>query len=319
MQIKHLVPLALSCALLLSACGGSRKAAPEPAFQTQPFNALEACRTTTISRFARGAECPGAFLLFVSRQPAPEELLRGTQAALLAYQYAATERVLTVNNRDQPVLEYQMGPEDAPALHVFFTAFAVSGSSESIEAQCYAYDAMVEPKRCAALLDGFISQGLLRGEWPKGLAVSQPQESVAFEIAKRLVRLPAQCYTLGPLDIECKDGHVRLFVSDSADKLARMQQVDLEATRDDSLIAERPVPCTFEGVASTCHMRRFRLPYSDELLSFHASGVVRGTPLLLSCEVRKSLAKPVPGPICGQFFTFDPDVLEEPESLTREE
>jgi hypothetical protein len=298
--------LAFSCALVVVACGGAREAAPEPAFQKQTFNALEACRTTTLSRYARGAECPGARVLFVSRQPVPEEVLRGTQAALAAYQYTATERVLSVNNRDQPTLEYLMGREDAPVLHVLFTAFGLP-SGESIEAQCYDYGTMVEPKRCAALLDGFVAQGLLRGEWPKGLGDSQPQ------------RLPSSCYTLGPLDIECKDGHVRLYVSDAPDKLARMQQVDLEATGDPSLIAERPVPCTLEGVTSTCFMRRFRLPYGDELLSFHGHGLVRGTPLLLSCEVKKSLARPVPGPICGQFFTFEPDVLEEPQSLTREE
>jgi hypothetical protein len=204
-------------------------------------------------------------------------------------------------------------------LHVLFTAFARPGTSESIEAQCYAERGLVEPKRCAHLLDGFIAQGLLRGEWPPGLSVSQPQDPITYQVGAHAVRLPSNCYRIGPLDLDCKDGHVRQFVSDAADKLPRMQQVDLDATRDDSLIGERPVPCMLEGVPTTCVFRRFRLPYSDELYSFHASGVVRGVPILLNCEVKKSRAEPAPGPICSQFLALEVGALEEPQSLTREE
>ena len=305
--------------LLLSACGGGRSEQPTPQFQTQAINPLEGCRTTTISRFSRGAECPGAQMLFVSREPPAEELLRGTQATLVAYQYAPVERVLRVNGRDQPTIEYQMGEGDKPALHVLLTAFSLPGTSESIEAQCYAERGLVQPKRCAALLDGFIAQGLLRGDWPRGLSVSQPQEAIPFQVGAHAVRLPSNCYRIGPLDLDCKDGHVRLFVSDMADKLTRMQQVELAATRDDSMIRERVVPCSLEGVPTQCTYRRFRLPYSDELLSFHASALVRGVPVLLSCEVKKSRAQQLPGPICSQFFAFEEGALEEPQSLTREE
>jgi hypothetical protein len=316
MQMGHFLCVVV---LGLAACGGGQKKAPEPAFHTQAINPLEACRTTTMSRVSRGAECPGANVLFVSRESSADELLRGTQAQLVAYQYAPSERVLKVNGRDQPVLEYQMGEGETPALHVLFTAFSRPYSTESIEAQCYAEHGLVEPRRCAVLLDGFIAQGLLRGEWPRTLSASQPQESIDFHVGGHTARLPSNCYRIGPLDLDCKDGHLRLFVNDAADKLSRMEQVDLKATRDDSLIRERTVPCTLEGVATTCTFRRFRLPYSDELWSFHASAVVRDVPILLSCEVKKSRANPPPGPICTQFFAFEQGALEEPQSLTREE
>lgn len=316
MKIRQFV---WSLGLVVTACGGGQKEAPEPAFHTQVINPLEACRTTTISQVSRAASCPGAELLFVSRGSSAEELLRGTQAALVAYQYTPEERVLRVNGRDQPVLEYQMGSSSPPALHVLFTAFARPGSSESIEAQCYAEHALVEPKRCAHLLDGFVAQGLLRGEWPPGLSVTQPQDAIPYRVGEHTVRLPSNCYRIAPLELDCKDGHVRQFVSDTPEKLTRMQQVDLEATRDPSLIAERPVPCSLEGAPTTCIFRRFRLPYSDELYSFHASGVLRGVPTLLSCEVKKSRANPAPGPICSQFIGLEADALEEPQTLTREE
>jgi hypothetical protein len=304
----------LAMLLLLASCASQEKPAVlEQSFSTVGgINPLESCSTTEFSRFARGVECNGARLLFVSREPAPDALREHMQKALLSYGFTPAQRSLHVNGRDEPALEYVMGNVNQPVLHVLFTALAMPGTSESIEVQCYGFKERVEAERCQALLDGFIAQGLLRGEWPRSLSQSPRHESLTFDLAGRLVRLPASCSELSPFDIECQDGHVRVFVPNSPDKLAHLLEVDLAVTKDETMTREYTGPCALEGVETTCTLRRSRLPFSDELLSYRAVAMVRRQPVFMSCEVKASRAHPEPGPVCNQFFRFPEGVLNAP-------
>jgi hypothetical protein len=298
--------------LAIAACGGKAES-EEPVFRAaQGPNPFEICATSTFGRYSRGVRCKDMYVLLVSRDVSPDALLQGTRINLESYGFTPEAFTLRVNGREQPALEYKVGRADKPLMHQFMTALAVPGSGESIEARCYSYVGEVEPVRCQTVLDGFIQQGLYRGEWPRALATSPPRESLSLDLAGREVRLPSSCSELGPFDIDCQDGHVRVLAADIPEKLPKLLETDLEITRDDTLIGERTVPCSLEGVATTCTLRRSRLPYSDELLGYRATAVVRKQALLVSCDVKKTRATPEPGPICNQFFRFEEGVLQWP-------
>jgi hypothetical protein len=298
--------------LAIAACGGKDRV-EEPVFRAaEGPNPFEVCETSAFGRYSRGVRCKDMYVLLVSRNVAPEVFLKGTRKTLEAYGFAPDDLPLRVNNREQPAFEFKQGRAEKPLLHQFVTALSVPGSSESIEARCYSIVGEVEPVRCQTVLDGFIEQGLFRGEWPRSLATSAPRESIHLDVAGRDVRLPSSCTELAPFDFDCQDGHVRMLAAEIPEKLPRLLATDLEITRDDTLIGERSVPCALEGVATTCTLRRSRLPYGDELLSYRATAVVRSQALLVSCDVKKSRATPEPGPICGQFFRFEEGVLAWP-------
>ena len=298
--------------LAIAACGGKDKV-EEPVFRNaEAPNPFEVCETSTFGKYSRGVRCKDMFVLLVSRDAAPDALLKGTRANLEAYGLLPDDFPLRVNNREQPAFEYKLGRVEKPLIHQFVTALAVPGSSESVEARCYSFVGEVEPVRCQSVLDGFIQQVLFRGEWPRSLATAAPRESLHFDLAGRSVRLPSSCSELAPFDLDCQDGHLRMLAVDIPEKLPKLLAADLELTRDDTLIGERSVPCALEGIATTCTLRRSRLPYGDELLGYRATAVVRSQALLVSCDVKKSRATPEPGPICGQFFRFEEGVLNWP-------
>jgi hypothetical protein len=300
--------------LWLAACGTAPESS-EPIFRVKEGpNPLETCETRNFGRFTRGVRCKDLHVLLVSRDAPPAALHEGLRINLDARGFAPRVGTLRVNGRDLPALEYSMGTAARPVLHEHIVPLAVPGSSEPIEAHCYSFGGSVDTARCQSVLDGFIAQGLFRGEWPRVLAASAPRESLMLDVVGRQARLPSTCTELAPLDLECEDGHVRMLVPDDAQKLARLLEADLYITRSEPLIGERTVPCALEGVSTTCTLRRSRLPYGDELLSYHATAVVRGQPLLLACDAKKSRANPEPGPICGQFFRFEGDALVEPQA-----
>jgi hypothetical protein len=298
--------VALSLAI---ACGGKEKT-EEPVFRAaEGPNPFEVCETSAFGRYSRGVRCKDMYVLLVSRDVAPEALVQGTRINLEALGIPSEDTPLLINGRQQPALEYALGRADKPLLHQFVTALAVPGSGESVEARCYSYVGTVEPVKCQNVLDGFIQQGLFRGEWPRALATSAPRETRSLGLAGREVRLPASCSELGPFDIDCDDAHLRVLAADIPEKLPKLLAADLEITKDDTLIGERTVPCALEGVPTTCTLRRSHLPYGDELLGYRATAVVRGQALLVSCDVKKSRATPEPGPICRDFFRFEEGVL----------
>jgi hypothetical protein len=302
----------LAILLALAACGGKQEAT-EPVFRVaegpDPF---EVCETSAFGRYSRGVRCKDMFVLLVSRDVTPDAFLKGTRINLEAYGFAPDDFPLRVNGKEQPAFEFKQGRAEKPLLHQFVTALAVPGSSESVEARCYSFAGEVQPVRCQTVLDGFIQQGLFRGEWPRKLGTAAPREAIGFDLAGRVVRLPSSCSELAPFDFDCQDGHLRMFAADIPEKLPKLLAADLEVTRDDTLSGERTAPCALEGVATTCTLRRSRLPYGDELLSYRATAVVRSQALLVSCDVKKSRATPEPGPICGQFFRFEEDALVWP-------
>lgn len=297
----------------LAACGGSPPKVEESAFSSaRAFNPLETCKTTNFSRFARGAQCSGARLLFVSREPSPAELLERARLNLAGYGVEVDPHTLKVNGRDMNTLVYHMGDPAAPTVSAIITAFEVPGTTESIEVQCYAYGEGVDPKRCASLLDGFVAQGLLRGEWPGGLDEADSRDLVVMRVAGREVHLPSSCDELSPYEVDCKQGHVHLLEASEKESLARMREVSLQVTKHESLDREWIAPCLLEGMSAECTIRKYKLPFHDELWAFYATATVRNRPIMLTCDTRKSRVGTPPGPICGQFLLFEGSALEEP-------
>ena len=300
------------------ACGGASSQGEVKA-ATAVYNPLSVCRTSHMSRYARGAACPGANLLFVSREPSPSELLERTRLNLQSYGVSTKDEKLAIAGQQLPALSYVMGAPSAPTVGMLFTALPVPGSSESFEAQCYAYGAAVDPKPCTTLLQAFVDQGLLRGEWPRALSDARPQESIVVRLPGREVRLPWACDELAPLDVQCKEGHVRAFVASDPAHLPRIKEVELAGEADPTLVRQWAVPCRIEGVPTECTVRKYGLPFADELWAFYATAVVKNQPLFVSCNTRRSFSHIMPGPICNQFISFEDGALAEPTTKVIEE
>jgi hypothetical protein len=295
--------LALSCA---------KPPPPAPSFSAaRGFDPLEVCTTRSFNRYTRSVTCRDTELLFVSRADAPETLRENKRASLAAYGIPVEDRSLLLGGKDAPALGYHMGPFESPSVSVLFLALAVGGSQESIDAQCYRLGQPVDPKRCSTLLDAFVNQGLTRGEWPSTLAARDPQVPVTFDLVGREVRLPSNCDDVAPLELECRDGRLKLLVAESADQLPRILQTDLAAS-EGTLLRAWTAPCSVDGVSTTCSLRKQHVGFED-VTSVRAAVVLRDKPVMLACEAKRSRAAQPPGPICAQLFQVAPEAFAEPE------
>src|SRR4051794_23258444 len=198
MNMRSLTAGALSVAWV--ACGPGAKPPELQPLANETKELLSACYTTEMSRFSRGAQCPRARLLFVAREPNPREVVERMRLTLDSYGIASEPGTLHTGGQDTPSLSYVLGDPATPAVGVVFNAFAVAGSSESIEAKCFAYGARVDANACKTLLDAFVAQGLLRGEWPSVLSSSRSQEPLMVPLPGRDVRLPSACEELAPFE-----------------------------------------------------------------------------------------------------------------------
>lgn len=299
---------------LFAGCGGGEKKVSEHAFTVASgFNPIKECSTTSFGRFVRGASCPMAELLFISREPAPQVMLASMRAELTLLGMHPEERSLRINGRDQEALSVLYGTEEQPIVSSLATVLAIPGSSDSIEVQCYATDKRIDPKRCSSLLDSFIEQGLLRGEWPSVLNQAPARRSIEFNVAGHAVMLPGSCDELGLFDVDCPEGHVQMHILETPDQLQTSLGALLTHSKDETLALERELDCVVEGLPTRCSVRRFRLPYGDALHVYHAALTIRSVPTLLSCTTKQSRSGDLlPGALCSRFFAFDEGVLVEP-------
>jgi len=302
---------------LAPACGSSEKPAREHAFTVaSSFNPIKECSTTSFGRFVRGATCPMADLLFISREPAPQVMLASMRAELTLLGLHADERSLRVNGRDIEALWMLYGGEEKPIVSSLATVLSVPGSSDSIEVQCYAKARRIEAKHCATLLDAFIEQGLLRGEWPSVLNQAPARRSIEFDVAGHAVLLPGSCDELGLFEVDCPEGHVQMHILESPDQLSLALGALLKQRKDETLALEREIECVVEGLPTNCVVRRFRLPYGDALHVYQAALTIRGIPTLLTCETKQSRSGDLlPGALCGRFFGFNQGSLIEPPEV----
>ncbi len=301
--------------LVVSACGASEKDVREPVFSVAAsFNPVKECETTSFGRYVRGASCPGVSMLFVSREPSPSEMLANLRSDLRVLGQPSEARMLRVNGREQEAIAFTYGPPDSPTVQGLTTVLAVPGSGDSIEVQCYATKRLIDPKRCSTLLDAFIEQGLLRGEWPSVLSQSAARRAIHFDLAGHEVLLPGSCDTLGVFDVDCPEGHVQMHLLTGAEQLAPALRARLNQQQAPTLTLEREIPCAVDGLSTQCVVRKYRLPYGDWLHAYHAALDVRGTPVLLSCDTRASFSEILPGPMCARFFRFAVGALAEPET-----
>ncbi len=298
------------------ACGSS---APPPVKEhafvvAASFNPVKECETTSFGRYVRGASCPGAELLFISRPASPEVTLQSMRAELSSLGQEVQTRSLLINGKEWETISVSYGPGEQPIVSSLATVLpmAGAGSSDSVEVQCFAQKRLIDPKRCRSLLESFIAQGLLRGEWPSVLAQSDARRSIAFDVAGREVLLPSQCDELGLFDVDCPEGHVQMHILAASAQLPSASKALLAQRANATLALERELDCMVDGFPARCIVRRFRLPYGDELHTYHAALELRGMPLLISCEARRSHAPILPGSLCSRFFAFEDGVLLEP-------
>jgi hypothetical protein len=134
----------------------------------------------------------------------------------------------------------------------------------------------------------------------------------------REVKLPGACDELGPFDVDCRQGHVRMLVLENAEQLERAKAADIEAGAEGTLLHDWTTPCSVEGVETTCSVHRYRIPF-DELFVYRAVLVVKDTPLFIACEARKGRSERLPGSICAQFLFFEPEAIEVPKRPGEEE
>ncbi len=276
------------------------------------FNPVKECETTSFGRYVRGAACPGAELLFISRAPSPEAILKSIRAELTALGQPSETRSLFINGKNIDAISRFYGSPDKPIISSLTTVLAIPGSSDSIEVQCYAAQRMIDPKRCRALLDSFIEQGLLRGEWPSVLAQSAARRPIKFNVVGHEVLLPSNCDELGLFDVDCPDGHIQMYLLESPNQLETALAGQLAQRANPTLLLERSVECAVEGLPIQCTVRKFRLPFGDELHAYHAALQIRGIPVVMACETKRSRASLLPGALCSRFFGFEPDALTEP-------
>ena len=296
------------------ACG---KAEPPPVSEhafvvAAGFNPVKECETTSFGRYVRGAVCPNAELLFISRAPAPAALMQGMREELSALGKVPDLRSLLINGKEQEALSITYGPAEHPFVTSIVTVLEIPGATDSIEVQCFARERVIDPKRCRSLIDAFIQQGLLRGEWPSVLAQSDARRSVQFNMVGHGILLPSNCDELGLFDMDCPDGHVQMNLLDSAEQLRPALNGQLAQRANATLALERQIGCAIDGLPTMCVVRKFRLPFGDELHVYHAALQVRGVPILLSCEVKRSKASLLPGALCSRFISFEAGVLDEP-------
>jgi hypothetical protein len=296
--------------LLATACGGAQQQVQEKEFTVAAsFNPIKECSTTAFGRFVRGVTCPSAELLFWSRELPADQMLLGLKTLLAAYGHTTEDRTLQINGRDAPAITYQVGSGDSPLLSSYALALdAPEGGS--IEVQCFQRNGSVKPKRCVSLVDAFISQGLLRGEWPAVLARMPRKEPIVVDVAGRQIRLPSSCDELSLFDVDCHEGHVTVHRLERAEQLGQVLDAHLAATRDDTIKRERVLPCVVEGLAAECDVREYRLPFGDTRYMLSAAVTVRDTPLFVSCDARRSRIGEPPGAVCIQLFVFEEGVLE---------
>jgi hypothetical protein len=314
MRAINVVFALLGCALL--SCGGSKQAVKEQNFGVAAsFNPVKECTTRVYGRYVRGASCPNAELLFISREPSADVQLAGLRSQLHVYGHPTEDRSLRINGRDVPTLFYAVGPPEAPVMASYAFALPGPNGTDSIEVQCFQRKESIQPKRCSVLVDSFISQGIQRGEWPSVLGRAAQGQAIQLDVASREVRLPTSCDELGLFDVDCKEGHVGAHQLGSEAELATTLAGHLAATRDDTIKRERELDCTVEGVKTTCNVREYRLSFGDLRFMFSAATLVRDVPLFITCDAPLSKMGLPPGPICSQFFAFEDGVLtkEEPE------
>jgi hypothetical protein len=276
------------------------------------FDPVKECETTRFGRFVRAVRCPNAELMFISRAPRSQEVLRNMNARLTRSGFGVEPRALRVNGVDVPTLWLRLGPEDKPRVTTLIAALDVPGASDSIEVQCFRRDDAIQPARCASLLEAFVKQGLLNGEWPRSLAQIDAHGPIHFDVAGRDLLLPGSCDELGLFDVECQEGHVQMTPLQSAPQIPHALSAELALTRDETLALERVIPCRVEGLQTDCVVRRYELPFGDMLHVYYAALEVRGVPLLFVCDTRQSRVTLLPGGMCQQFFSFAEGDLEEP-------
>lgn len=306
--------LMLWAALALLACG---KTEPPPVTErafvvAAGFNPVKECQTTSFGRYVRGASCPGAELLFISRAPAPKVWLEHMRSELVRLGQTVEARSLLVNGQEHDALSITYGPIERPIVSTLVTTLAMPGATDSIEVQCFARERPIDPKRCRSLLDSFIEQGLLRGEWPSVLAQAAARRSIQFNMAGREVLLPSDCDELGLFDVDCSDGHVQMYILERPDQLQPALSALLAHRRNETLLLEREIPCAVDGLPTQCIVRKSRLPFGDELHAYHAALPIRGIPVLVACETKRSRATLLPGALCSRFFSFELGALDEP-------
>jgi len=295
------------------ACGASKEPVVERDFVVaNSFNPVKECQTTSFGRFVRGASCPSAELLFISREPSPEVLVASMRKELQSLGQTVETRSLRVNGRDLEALSVAYGPAEKPVVSSLATALALPGSSDSIEVQCFSKERPIDPKRCSSLLDAFIQQGLLRGEWPSVLAQASGRRAIQFDVAGHDVLLPSTCDELGVFDVDCPDGHIQLHMLGSRDQLQPAMKAVLTQKADATLVLEREIECAVEGLPTMCVVRKSRLPFGDWLHSYTAALDVRGVPLLIACDTRASRSSLLPGAVCSRVISFADGALEEP-------
>lgn len=305
--------LALVALYGASACGAAKEAVTEHAFVVaKSFNPVKECRTTNFGRFVRGASCPFAELLFISREPAAEVLVANLRKELQLLGQTVETRSLHVNGHDLETLSVAYGSAEKTAVWSLTTAIALPGSSDSIEVQCFSKERPVDPKRCSTLLDSFIEQGLLRGEWPSVLSQTSARRAIEFDVAGHVVLLPSNCDELGVFNVDCPDGHLVLHMLGNREAMQPAMRALLAQSADATLVLERDIECAVEGLPTMCVVRKSRLPFGDWLHSYVAALEIRGVPSLLACDTRASRSSLLPGDVCSRVFAFAAGALDEP-------